>query len=103
MSTPLLVLVGPPASGKTTVGTALADVLGAGGFPRVPDLPTTPGGPSREGGVDTHEQRLHQNADPGQSLDLYLRVRDGGSWTGALRLRDSLRADPSGAHDDVEL
>ena len=29
MSTPVLVLVGPPASGKTTVGTALADVLGA--------------------------------------------------------------------------
>jgi shikimate kinase len=26
--TPLLVLVGPPASGKTTVGTALADILG---------------------------------------------------------------------------
>ena len=30
MSRPLLVLVGPPASGKTTVGTALADVLGVG-------------------------------------------------------------------------
>ncbi|SFF30401.1 shikimate kinase [Blastococcus tunisiensis] len=30
MSTPLLVLVGPPASGKTTVGIALADALGAG-------------------------------------------------------------------------
>ena len=29
MSTPLLVLVGPPASGQTTVGTALADALGA--------------------------------------------------------------------------
>ena len=29
MSTPLLVLVGPPASGKTTVGRALAEVLGA--------------------------------------------------------------------------
>lgn len=27
-SGPVLVLVGPPASGKTTVGTALADVLG---------------------------------------------------------------------------
>jgi shikimate kinase len=27
---PLLVLVGPPASGKTTVGTAVAEALGAG-------------------------------------------------------------------------
>jgi shikimate kinase len=29
MSRPLVVLVGPPASGKTTVGTALAQALGA--------------------------------------------------------------------------
>ena len=28
MSSPLLVLVGPPASGKTTVGTAVAEMLG---------------------------------------------------------------------------
>ena len=28
MSGPLLVLVGPPASGKTTVGTAVAEILG---------------------------------------------------------------------------
>jgi shikimate kinase len=28
MSRPLVVLVGPPASGKTTVGTALAEILG---------------------------------------------------------------------------
>jgi len=28
MSAPLLVLVGPPASGKTTVGTGVADILG---------------------------------------------------------------------------
>jgi shikimate kinase len=28
VSAPLIVLVGPPASGKTTVGTALADALG---------------------------------------------------------------------------
>jgi shikimate kinase len=30
MSVPLAVLVGPPASGKTTVGTALAEALGTG-------------------------------------------------------------------------
>ena len=29
MSPPLLVLVGPPASGKTTVGTAVAEILGS--------------------------------------------------------------------------
>ena len=28
MSTPVVVLVGPPVSGKTTVGTAVADALG---------------------------------------------------------------------------
>ena len=30
MTSPILVLVGPPASGKTTVGTAVAELLGVG-------------------------------------------------------------------------
>ena len=30
MSAPILVLVGPPASGKTTVGTGVAEILGVG-------------------------------------------------------------------------
>jgi shikimate kinase len=30
MSRPILVLVGPPASGKTTVGTGVAEILGVG-------------------------------------------------------------------------
>ena len=43
MSTPLLVLVGPPASGKTTVGTALAETLGAVFRDTDHDIETTTG------------------------------------------------------------
>jgi shikimate kinase len=43
VSTPLLVLVGPPASGKTTVGTALAEALGAVFRDTDHDIETTTG------------------------------------------------------------
>ncbi len=43
MSTPLLVLVGPPASGKTTVGTALAEALGTVFRDTDHDIETTTG------------------------------------------------------------
>jgi shikimate kinase len=43
VSTPRLVLVGPPASGKTTVGTALAEALGAVFRDTDHDIETTTG------------------------------------------------------------
>ncbi|SOE03233.1 shikimate kinase [Blastococcus haudaquaticus] len=45
MSRPLLVLVGPPASGKTTVGTALADALGTGFRDTDHDIESATGSP----------------------------------------------------------
>jgi shikimate kinase len=43
VNSPLLVLVGPPASGKTTVGTALAEALGADFRDTDHDIETTTG------------------------------------------------------------
>jgi dephospho-CoA kinase len=51
--------------------------------------------------VDEHRWRktLHGNADPGQGVNLHLRVRDWPNWVWALRFRDWLRADDSGKAD----
>ena len=79
----------------------LADLLTGGGFPLVPGgvqntVPAFTAGTSdqQQGG-----QRMHANADPGRTVNLYLRVRDSPHWPFALRLRDWLRADPAGAQD----
>ncbi len=71
----------------------LAPALGAAGFPRAigfdGDTPHPPGDdPGRWG------RRVHTNADPGQSVNLHLRVRDWPNWRWSLLFRDWLSADP---------
>ena len=71
----------------------LAPALAAAGFPRAigldDDTPHPPGDdPAR------WVKRLHTNADPGQSVNLHVRVRDWPNWRWALLFRDWLTADP---------
>jgi dephospho-CoA kinase len=71
----------------------LAPALAAAGFPRAVgidgDTPHPPGDdPAR------WSKRLHSNADPGQSINLHVRVRDWPNWRWALLFRDWLTADP---------
>ena len=73
---------------------ALAPALAAAGFPTVPGIRAdTPHPESADpaGWV----KRYHANADPGQSLNLHVRVRDWPNWRCALLLRDWLIADPA--------
>ncbi len=76
----------------------LAPVLQAAGFPRVSgfeqDTPH-PAGAAPE----PWRKRLHGNADPGQSLNLHLRVRDSPNWRWALMFRDWLNAEPAVAQE----
>jgi shikimate kinase len=63
--TPLLVLVGPPASGKTTVGTAVADALGVAFRDTDRDVETEVGVPVADVFVqhgEEHFRRLEQAA-----------------------------------------
>lgn len=68
----------------------LADRLAQAGFPRCPGqwwdvLPPTAGG-------QRWEKRLHGCADPGQPVELHLRVAGSPGWRRALLLRDYLLA-----------
>jgi dephospho-CoA kinase len=76
------------------VADELSTALAAAGFPRLAgfeqDTPQPAGadpGPWRK--------RVHVNADPGQSLNLHVRVRDAPDWRWALLFRDWLTAEPS--------
>jgi dephospho-CoA kinase len=67
--------------------------LTAAGFPRSlgreQDTPHPVGGDP-----DDWQKRFHANADPGQSLNLHVRVMDSPGWRWALIFRDWLIAEP---------
>jgi len=48
-------------------------------------------------------KRMHGNADPGQSVNLHVRVRDSPGWRWALLFRDWLGADPEVAAEYLAL
>lgn len=81
----------------------VAASLSAAGFPRISGFSQETVHPAADGamGQSHRQERLHANADPGRCLNLYLRVRDGAKWLFALRVRDWLRADPTGARDHL--
>ena len=75
-----------------------AKALAAAGFPRLAgfeqDTPHPPGADP-----DPWRKRLHGNADPGQSLNLHVRVKDAPNWRWALLFRDWLTAEPAVAQE----
>ena len=80
----------------------LAPVLREAGFPVAAGFDRDNPHPD---GADQRDwcQRLHQNADPGRSINLHLRVIDSAGWRWALLFRDWLTADPSVAADYLAL
>jgi len=84
------------------VADDLAPELTAAGFPLVAgfdrDIPHPAGADERD-----WRQRLHGNADPRQSVNLHLRVRDSAGWRWALLFRDWLTAEPAAAAEYLAL
>jgi dephospho-CoA kinase len=79
-----------------------APALTAAGFPRAVGFDTDTPHPA---GADPRmwRKRMHGNADPGQSVNLHVRVRDSPGWRWALLFRDWLRADPEVAGEYLAL
>lgn len=92
-----------PVQGRSTPDAeALDTALAAAGFPRQPgqwrDQPL-PGFVPATGTVDGWAKRLHGNADPGQRVNLHLRVRNSPGWYWNLLFPAWLRADAAGRRE----
>ena len=76
----------------------LAGSLAAAGFPPVEDRSQDSPHPA---GADPAGWRkgFHANADPGRSVNLHVRVKDGPGWRWALLFRDWLTVDRSAADE----
>ncbi|TFV66714.1 UNVERIFIED_ORG: shikimate kinase [Bacillus sp. AZ43] len=75
MTEPVLVLVGPPAAGKTTVGTALAAALGVGFRDTDQDIETTTG--SSVPDLFVAEGEAHFRALEEQAVSAAMSTHDG--------------------------
>jgi len=84
------------------IADELSGQLGAAGFPALPDYDQDEPHPADDA-PDRWRKRLHTNADPGQSINLHVRVKDSPGWRWALLFRDWLRADPEIAAEYLEL
>ena len=80
---------------------AFEPLLTAGGFPVLADITTDTPHPyaAVHPRAGVWSKTLHVNADPGQGLNLHLRVDGSPGWRWALRFRDWLRSDPGGRAD----
>lgn len=79
------------------VAGEIAVALAAAGFPQHlgidRDTPQSDEGSAADD-ANSWRKSLHVNADPGQSLNLHVRVRDSPNWQWALMFRDWLTAEP---------
>ncbi len=79
----------------------LMSVLSGGGFPPAAGMGRGNTHPDAIGQLepDRGSAAAHVNADPGRSVNLYLRVNNSPGWRWALCLRDWLRSEPGAGAD----
>jgi len=80
----------------------LSGRLGAAGFPALPGFDQDAPHPADDD-PEHWRKRMHVNADPIQSINLHVRVKDSPGWRWALLFRDWLRADPEIAAEYLTL
>ena len=85
-----------------TVADELAPALTAAGFPAIDDIVDDTPHPANDQ-PKRWRKRYHANADPGQRVNLHVRVRDSPNWRWALLCRDWLVGNPAEAAEYAAL